>query len=408
MERMHRPSSRAFTLIELLVVIAIIAILAAILFPVFAQAKQAAKKATCLSNLKQLGLAFFMYATDNDDNLPAPITNFGGATPPTWVIGTSGGTLFNDRGGIYPYVKQRGNGGASNIFACPNATAAPQGNPISATAPPGQNYVMNQYIQTGWGGFYHPSSRGTITKATDDFGGNYSPFSQGLAANPVETILLFEAAQEHAPGQVFDGSVNRYGTPFYQGFGSSTPCNSYVNDDGGNVPCLQPADYHMGNSDFLFLDGHSKTMKPWATYSAATADYIHNHPVTVSGAAPFPSNAVDYYTYFRNLGAGPRTSGIRKAAESSTRKPRQSGPHREFASAPMGFSFEFPLSEIHYANFEDSSCLSLHLRRVPHWSFAGMECDRPHGDCGGCRSIPHAGSEGRSCPACKDRGDRAK
>ena len=62
--------SKAFTLIELLVVIAIIAILAAILFPVFAQAKAAAKKTSCLSNTKQVGLAALMYANDNDDGLP--------------------------------------------------------------------------------------------------------------------------------------------------------------------------------------------------------------------------------------------------------------------------------------------------------------------------------------------------
>lgn len=61
---------RAFTLIELLVVIAIIAILAAILFPVFAQAKEAAKKAACLSNMKQIGLAFNMYMSDEDDRMP--------------------------------------------------------------------------------------------------------------------------------------------------------------------------------------------------------------------------------------------------------------------------------------------------------------------------------------------------
>ena len=60
---------KAFTLIELLVVIAIIAILAAILFPVFAQAQEAAKKTSCLSNDKQMATALFMYAGDNDDTL---------------------------------------------------------------------------------------------------------------------------------------------------------------------------------------------------------------------------------------------------------------------------------------------------------------------------------------------------
>jgi prepilin-type N-terminal cleavage/methylation domain-containing protein/prepilin-type processing-associated H-X9-DG protein len=63
--------NRAFTLIELLVVIAIIAILAAILFPVFAQAKAAAKRTQDLSNVKQIALGLVMYTTDNDDLLPA-------------------------------------------------------------------------------------------------------------------------------------------------------------------------------------------------------------------------------------------------------------------------------------------------------------------------------------------------
>jgi len=72
--------SRGFTLIELLVVIAIIAILAAILFPVFARAREAARKATCISNTKQIVLAAIMYAQDYDEVLPAAV--------PSWFDGT--------------------------------------------------------------------------------------------------------------------------------------------------------------------------------------------------------------------------------------------------------------------------------------------------------------------------------
>ncbi|MBS1707763.1 MAG: prepilin-type N-terminal cleavage/methylation domain-containing protein [Armatimonadetes bacterium] len=91
-------TKRAFTLIELLVVIAIIAILAAILFPVFAQAKAAAKKTTDLSNTKQQGLGIMMYAGDNDDYFPrsAWTTNvnlWGWQTPMNW------------RDAVEPYVK---------------------------------------------------------------------------------------------------------------------------------------------------------------------------------------------------------------------------------------------------------------------------------------------------------------
>ena len=80
--------NRAFTLIELLVVIAIIAILAAILFPVFAQAKAAAKKSVSISNLKQIGLGINIYTTDNDDVLPLDgDVGYYNDTPADWDAG---------------------------------------------------------------------------------------------------------------------------------------------------------------------------------------------------------------------------------------------------------------------------------------------------------------------------------
>jgi prepilin-type N-terminal cleavage/methylation domain-containing protein/prepilin-type processing-associated H-X9-DG protein len=95
---MNNDRSRAFTLIELLVVIAIIAILAAILFPVFAQAKEAAKKTADLSNTKQQALAIYMYSGDSDDTYPrgvyiSTVNLWGWQTPTTW------------REAVLPYVK---------------------------------------------------------------------------------------------------------------------------------------------------------------------------------------------------------------------------------------------------------------------------------------------------------------
>jgi prepilin-type N-terminal cleavage/methylation domain-containing protein len=70
MRHSSRPRTSGFTLIELLVVIAIIAILAAILFPVFAQAREQARRTACISNVKQMGLAWMMYVQDNDETFP--------------------------------------------------------------------------------------------------------------------------------------------------------------------------------------------------------------------------------------------------------------------------------------------------------------------------------------------------
>jgi prepilin-type N-terminal cleavage/methylation domain-containing protein/prepilin-type processing-associated H-X9-DG protein len=107
-------SKKAFTLIELLVVIAIIAILAAILFPVFAQAKAAAKKSACLSNSKQMGLAVMMYGTDYDDYYPQAYyyPNDNGSGP---INGVGGYVQWS--GLMQPYIKN------FDIFRCPGSKA---------------------------------------------------------------------------------------------------------------------------------------------------------------------------------------------------------------------------------------------------------------------------------------------
>src|SRR3954469_17430376 len=103
MQLLRRPGKRliirGFTLIELLVVIAIIAILAAILFPVFARARENARRAACQSNLKQIGLGIAQYTQDYDERLPG----VGGQN-----------TTYSWRSRIDPYIK------STQIFLCPS------------------------------------------------------------------------------------------------------------------------------------------------------------------------------------------------------------------------------------------------------------------------------------------------
>lgn len=141
---------RGFTLVELLVVIAIIAVLAAILFPVFARARENARRSSCQSNLKQIGLGILQYTQDFDERYP--MGWFQNGVGPAMELQTAAetpGARFKVSNGtapvnnyktwmdsIFPYVK------SVQIFVCPSATSDP-------TAP---SYGYNRYLHNSYTG----------------------------------------------------------------------------------------------------------------------------------------------------------------------------------------------------------------------------------------------------------------
>jgi|SRR5579862_4145518 len=255
--------NKAFTLIELLVVIAIIAILAAILFPVFAQAKASAKQTVCLSNNKQLGLAFMMYAADDDDVFPpSRLFHFADA---------NGNTVLE------PYIKNHSKFSIASIWVCPNEGAIYSG-PIQSFLDFPVTYSMNVFLSPGnvWApdpdACYTPVAQELTVRfekspysresnlSYDDGGQKVGGISNTSIVEPANTDLIFEAYVE-APG-----------AGQYTGI---SPENGDYLQEMGFFPTQPEADYswgypletaiasrHMATNNFTFTDGHSKSRHP--------------------------------------------------------------------------------------------------------------------------------------------------
>ena len=256
MKRRH-----AFTLIELLVVIAIIAILAAILFPVFQKVRENARRASCQSNQKQLGIAVTQYVQDSDELLPPYGANNCG----------SNGNFFNV---IYPFVK------ATGVYKCPDDSSTW-----------GSSYLVNENIDTATG----------PNQDIHGYCGGGGPTPVGLnlsqVVTPANSIMVFE-------GFVNPGPQNTSYGVGYQGDAShGLDYDSYVvgNYKGRIVTKLSgngtfgPFHGDKDKIDLLFIDGHVKLSPSVTDGVSLNAQIPHTDPalspyITADVVTPEASN----------------------------------------------------------------------------------------------------------------------
>jgi prepilin-type N-terminal cleavage/methylation domain-containing protein len=177
MFRKCRRPRTGFTLIELLVVIAIIAILAAILFPVFARARESARRSSCLSNMKQIGIGLRMYLDDYDQTFPP-----GGKK--SWEAGKNDRNLLAVQ--LQPYAKNEG------IFRCPSDTGFGTFKPTLAQTF-GSSYT--DALRNVWNGVdLQLKSEAAITNVVDrpllwDMNENWHPATGNLPASDKDPRL---------------------------------------------------------------------------------------------------------------------------------------------------------------------------------------------------------------------------
>jgi prepilin-type N-terminal cleavage/methylation domain-containing protein/prepilin-type processing-associated H-X9-DG protein len=222
---------RAFTLIELLVVIAIIAILAAILFPVFAQAKAAAKKTADLSNFNQIGKAIMLYANDNDDRTMHVdhATEYGWYQP------------------LYPYVK------SADAFRTPAYTRKAVTNDEGETEMPATDYSIN-------GLFSHGES-------------------MTISSTPAAQIMIALRNIDIADPDYHPWPADAYSNPATANWDNLDAYTGIDHVGGENEDWfrerLDMTPWNKKGSNFAFLDGHAK-FHNWEQTVRAPLPGMHN------------------------------------------------------------------------------------------------------------------------------------
>ena len=224
---LRRPAHRGFTLIELLVVIAIIAILAAILFPVFARARENARRASCLSNLRQIGLAWLQYAQDYDEVMMRVATTGPAGKTFYWWGSWDGTTLNESEGLLQPYMKN------AQVQACPSF----------------QNRLRANLGLTGYA--YNNSYLSPSTYAPPTWAETPIPVSLAVVASPSETVCFADSARIQ-----FDDKKTLEG-------------NSHLSPPSSKYPTFHARHNEMGS--VLWCDGHTKAIR--TTFRDSLAGY---------------------------------------------------------------------------------------------------------------------------------------
>jgi len=284
---MKARNPRGFTLIELLVVIAIIAILAAILFPVFAQAREQARKISCVSNVKELALAVQMYTQDYDETYPLLEAPDPAAKPPSPDFQGGSADWHNM---VQPYIKNY------QIYICPDSPYK-QSDPVNYFDPfwsysmtPNAGIIGASY----WGDNYY--TRGAFTAGWNGIGGAFldngeygstmttSYGSAGLAsvASPAVMTMITE-------GSWPDWGAIQYGAADAATFFNHCNTKSFFPGPWGASPGMQMGPWvrhqvasattcgmlnTQGQLVVTFCDGHAKSMRIDAYFTTKPAETV--------------------------------------------------------------------------------------------------------------------------------------